>query len=122
MDQDGRLLTILSDNPSSLYSFIRASKNTSQTLIEKLTVQDKVYLGDKVAAGFYDAMTSLKNCDETELLSNPSILIFNLETEQFYFKKDSKRFIFTRFSTIYFAYIHAFFSCLQLNGFELTEL
>ena len=73
MDQDGRLLTILSDNPSSLYSFIRASKNTSQTLIEKLTVQDKVYLGDKVADGFYDAMTSLKNCDETELLSNPVI-------------------------------------------------
>ena len=49
-------------------------------------------------------------------------MIVILETEQFYFQKDSKRLIFTRFSTIYFAYIHAFSSCLHFGCFELTEL
>ena len=66
-DRDNRLLSILSDNPSSLYSFIKASRNNQPTKIEKLTVQDKVYLGAKVADGFYDAMTALKSCTTAHL-------------------------------------------------------
>ena len=66
-DRDNRLLSILSDNPSSLYSFIKASRNNQPTKIEKLTVQDKVYLGAKVADGFYDAMTALKSCNTAHL-------------------------------------------------------
>ena len=66
-DRDNRLLSILSDNPSSLYSFIKASRNSQPTKIEKLTVQDKVYLGAKVADGFYDAMTALKSCNTAHL-------------------------------------------------------
>ena len=66
-------MTILSDNPSSLYRYIKSLKNTSQTKIEKLTVQNKTYYGDRVPDGFYDAMTSLKSCDYSALLSEPAI-------------------------------------------------
>ena len=67
-DRDNRLLSVLSDNPSSLYSFIKASSNNQPTKIEKLTVQDKVYLGAKVAAdSLYDAMTALKSCNTAHL-------------------------------------------------------
>ena len=45
VDRDSRLLTILSENSSSLYSFLKTSKNTSISRIEKLIVQDKTYLG-----------------------------------------------------------------------------
>ena len=72
-NQDSKLLTILSDDPSSLYTFIRSSKGSSQTKIEKLSVKNKVYFGDRVPDGFYDTMTSLKSCDPTELLSNPPV-------------------------------------------------
>ena len=71
--RDARLLTVLSDNPSSLYSFIKSSKKMTATKIEKLKVNDKVYLGEKVADGFYDAMTALKTCDMDELLDDEPI-------------------------------------------------
>ena len=71
--RDERLLTLLSNNPSSFYSFIRSSKNVSATKIEKLKVHDKVYLGEKVADGFYDAMTALKTVDMEELVCNEDI-------------------------------------------------
>ena len=86
---EAKLLTILSDNPSSLYNYIRSCKTTSQTKIEKLTVQNKTYVGDRVPDGFYDAMTSLKTCDNSVLLAEPAIadqidnyrLITNLSRE-----------------------------------------
>ena len=52
--RDLRLHSILSDSPSSLYSFLRESKTKNETCIEKLTVGDKVYLGDQVPDGFFD--------------------------------------------------------------------
>ena len=73
LHHDGKLLTILSNNPSSLYSFIRSSRITANTSIEKLTVGDKVYQDNKVADGFYDALTSVKSIEESELVTNPAI-------------------------------------------------
>ena len=73
MQQDQKLLSILSNDPSSIYSYIRATRNTSSTRIEKLVVKDKEYTGDRVADGFYDSMTSLKSCDDSLLLKNPKI-------------------------------------------------
>ena len=70
--RDNRLFTILTDNPSSLFSYIKSSKNTASN-IEKLSVGDKIYLGDKVADGFYDAMTALKSCNIQDLLENREI-------------------------------------------------
>ena len=40
-----------------------------------------------------------------------------LETD---FQKPFQKLIFTGFSTIYFAYEHAFYSCLQFGGFKQT--
>ena len=71
--RDDRLLTILSDNPSSLYSFIKSSRNISTSKIEKLTVKDKVYLGDKVPDGFYDSVSALKTCDTNKLFAYEAI-------------------------------------------------
>ena len=67
--RDDRLLTILGNNPSSLYSFIKSSSNTSSTLIEKLRVGEKTYTGEHVPDGFYDAMTSLKSYNHTDLMN-----------------------------------------------------
>jgi hypothetical protein len=79
--RDQRLHCILTDSPSSLYSYLRGSKATNQTCIEKLSVGDKIYLGDKVPDGFYDSMTSLKSCDCEQLLQNTVIAeqFFNYE-------------------------------------------
>ena len=68
-----KLLTILSDNPSALYNYIRSNKNVSRTKIDKLNVQNKTYHGSRVPDGFFDAMTSLKSCDTAALLSDPAI-------------------------------------------------
>ena len=56
-----------------MYAFIRSSRVTANTSIEKLTVGDKVYLDNKVADGFYDALTSVKSIEESELVTNPAI-------------------------------------------------
>ena len=64
--RDDQLLTILSDNPSSLYSFIKSSRNVSNTLIDKLSVGAKTYTGNQVPDGFFDAMTSLKTYKPTD--------------------------------------------------------
>ena len=70
--RDNRLFTILTDNPSSLFSYIKSSKSTASN-IEKLSVGDKIYLGDKVADGFYNAMTALKSCNIQDLLEDRKI-------------------------------------------------
>ena len=65
--RDEQLLSILGDNPSALYSFIKSSRSGANTLIEKLTVGDKTYTGDRVSDGFFDSMTSLKTYKQAEL-------------------------------------------------------
>ena len=72
VNRDNRLVTILTDNPSSLFSYIKSSKNTTSN-IEKLCVGDKTYLGDRVGDGFYDAMTAVKFCNFDELLEDRDI-------------------------------------------------
>ena len=71
--RDKTLFTVLGENPSTLYSYIKTSRSKGGTHIEKLTVRDKVYVGDKVPDGFYDSMTCLKSCDMSKLLENPEI-------------------------------------------------
>ena len=65
--RDEKLISILTDNPAALYSFIRSTKKANTTSIDKLTVGKKVYLENKVADGFYDAMTALKTIEPEEL-------------------------------------------------------
>ena len=72
-ERDSRLDTILTDNPSALYSYLKSTRKTKASKIEKLTVGDKTYEGNKVADGFFDSMSALKTCD-LEALKNDSHL------------------------------------------------
>ena len=62
-----KLSTILSKNPSAAYSFLKSSRNTKSAQIECLKVADKIYSGSAVCDGFYDSMSSLKQCNLQEL-------------------------------------------------------
>ena len=55
--------SILTDNPSKLYSYLRNCKKAKTSNIDKLKVGDKVYEGDRVGDGFFDSMSSLKSYD-----------------------------------------------------------
>ena len=50
LTRDKRLLTILSHDPSSLYSFIRSSRKASHSKIDKLIVQDKILKESQMAS------------------------------------------------------------------------
>ena len=69
--RDQMLDSILSDNPSQIYSYIRSCKQTKTSKIEKLAVGEKVYCGEQVGDGFYDSMSSLKSCDMERLSKDP---------------------------------------------------
>ena len=69
--RDKKLHEILSDNPSSLYSYIRNCRKKSEASIDKLVVGDKTYSGKRVPDGFFDSMTSLKTCNMAQLQTNP---------------------------------------------------
>ena len=73
VNRDKTLFSILGENPSCIYGYIKSSRAKGITSIDKLTVGDKVYIGDKVPDGFYDSMTALKSCDTSKLLENPAI-------------------------------------------------
>ena len=61
--RDKKLDTILTKDPRSIYSYMRSSRKTKTSSIQRLTVKNKVYEGESVADGFFDSMTSLKSCD-----------------------------------------------------------
>ena len=69
--RDQKLFSILSENPSSLYSYVKSSRNSDSTSIQKLTVADKTYTGESVPDGFFESMTSIKTCDIGQLESDP---------------------------------------------------
>ena len=69
--RDQKLFSILTENNKSIYSYIKSCKNSGATAIQKLTVAEKVYIGDSVPDGFYESMTSLKTCDIEGLKSDP---------------------------------------------------
>ena len=71
LKRDEMLDTVLTDNPTKLYSFLRSCKKAKNSKIEKLTVGEKVYCGDQVGDGFYDAMSSLKSCNTQALSEDP---------------------------------------------------
>ena len=59
--------------PSAAYAYIRSCKRTKQRKIEHLTVGDKTYTGAAVSDGFYESMTSLKQCDIEHLRADPNL-------------------------------------------------
>ena len=65
--------SILSTNPASAYKYINSKRKVKSGQIEHLTVGDKVYVGQTVCDGFYDSMSTLKQCDYEQLKSDPDI-------------------------------------------------
>ena len=65
--------SILSTNPTSAYKYINSKRKVKSGQIEHLTVGDKVYVGKTVCDGFYDSMSTLKQCDYEQLKSDSDI-------------------------------------------------
>ena len=61
------------EKPSTAFSYLRSCRKTKPTQIEQLSVGDKLYAGSAVCDGFYDSMTSLKQCDIDQLRNDPHL-------------------------------------------------
>lgn len=71
--RDQQIFSIMTSNPTALFNYIRSSKNSSSTAIQKLSVAGTEYVGDKVPDGFYASMTSLKSCNIERLEECPDL-------------------------------------------------
>ena len=73
--RDSKLDTILSKDPSGIYSYMRSTRETNASKIQSLSVGKdcKLYQGKMVADGFYDSMSALKSCDMVSLREDPQI-------------------------------------------------
>ena len=69
--RDKKLDSILTRDPSKIYSFLRSCKQTKTMKIDKLIVEDKVYTGAMVGDGFYESMRELKSCNLQSLSEDP---------------------------------------------------
>ena len=70
--RNGRLFTILQDNPRSLHKFIKRSKSDTSNQIHKLKVGDKIYTGSSTPDGFYDSLSNLKAPDMSPIYASSS--------------------------------------------------
>ena len=71
MKHDEQFFNILTSNPSSAFSAIRAAKPSSQVQVPFIMVGDKKYPGDRVIDGFYDSISTLKSLNDKKLAQNP---------------------------------------------------
>ena len=72
IERDKMLDSIRSGNPSALYKSIKRNKNGKTNEIQKLTVRDRLYLGDDVPDGFYDSLSHLKTIDRSTIQESQS--------------------------------------------------
>ena len=70
IDRDTKLHTILTNNPSAVFSSIKGIKNSSTT-ISTLKVADSTYEGSAVPDGFFASLSSLKAPDMDPITSSP---------------------------------------------------
>ena len=71
--RDERLSDISSKNPAAVHSFIKSSKNSSSSQIQKLVVGDIAYQDEHVPDGFFASMSKLKSCNFSEIRKNPAL-------------------------------------------------
>ena len=67
VDRDHNLHSILSRNPSSIFSSIKRSRLSKNRRISKLEVGCKLYPAESVKDGFYDSISNLKTLDMAAL-------------------------------------------------------
>ena len=75
--RDNTLFSILSSNPKSAYSSIKASKRGPSCQVPYITVGNKTYSGDQVPDGLFDSIRNLKSQDKETLHSSPSFLSYS---------------------------------------------
>ena len=63
--RDQRLHTIMTDNPSEIFKFLRGTKSSRE--IRELKVGNNVYSGEHIPNGFYESMRKIKSCDINQL-------------------------------------------------------
>ena len=68
-----KLDKILDENPSNTFGYLKSCRKTKAKKIELLSVRNKVYVGSAVCDGFYDSMSSLKQCDIEQLRADPAL-------------------------------------------------
>ena len=73
LERDSQLFNIIGENPGKVFSHIKSMKSIHRGGTAKLTVGSKVYCGEKVADGFYESMTSLKQCDIESISTEPEL-------------------------------------------------
>ena len=71
IDQDEKLFSILSSNPSAAFSTIKRSKSSSNVQVPYITVGDKRYDGPRVVDGLYESISKLKHLDCDQLKASP---------------------------------------------------
>ena len=59
-DRDCQLFTVLQKNPTGLFNSIRRMKSNSSAKIQKLKVNNNIYVGKHVPDGFFDSLSNLK--------------------------------------------------------------
>ena len=60
-------------NSASAFAYIKSCRKSKPRSIERLTVGDKVYLGQAVCDGFYYSMTGIKQCDLDNLRKDSNL-------------------------------------------------
>ena len=63
--RDRKLYDIIS-NPSAAFSALRAGARSTAPAVKRMQVGDKVYMGESVADGLFDSLSSLKSPDMTQ--------------------------------------------------------
>ena len=71
--RDKKLHSILTSNPSSLHRSLRSLKSSRASLIQKLTVGNKVYTNNTVPDGFFDSLSALKTHDSAALRQSENL-------------------------------------------------
>ena len=73
MDRDSKLFT----DPKRTYNAIRRSKRSDCDKIVQLQVDNKTYVGDNVADGFYGSILNLKTKNHLKLESSFKFIAFS---------------------------------------------
>jgi hypothetical protein len=72
--RDKLLHTVLSSDPSKLYTALSRAQSSGTPALHSLSVGDRTYTGDAVPDGFYDTLAALKIPNKDLFSSNPSFI------------------------------------------------
>ena len=71
--RDTQLFSIIGESPAKVFSHIKRLKHTKRSATKRLIVGDKTYIDQYVADGFFESMSTLKQCDIASLQNDPDI-------------------------------------------------